>query len=138
MMYNKAAIDWTHDGSTIPNVNPYDCDGPPAAGLSAADYLDDECYIPLPGGGHLFPNGTANEYDYQRFFWDLITKAPPLGSYALDVIDIADVIGAACSTPWDTSFVNGSPTGPVELMSAEAAAWGATWDDQAVINGVTR
>lgn len=129
--YSHYSVDWDNFGGG--NGNIYDCDGPPVSGLglSSEDYMGDECGdIP----------GLANEYDYQRFFWDLSDKAPPAESESLGAGDIADVIGEA-SVGWNAGYESGYPgnlDNPTTRLSDAASVFGTTWDNIVDDNGVHR
>jgi hypothetical protein len=126
--FSHYAVDWNHDGTK--DGKPYRCDAAPVPGLKLADrdYLGTECGpSPRPG--------TANEYDYQRFFWYLYhdDKVP------LDTI--MDVIaGANKPTPWNKTWIQGSPANPAARLqaAADAKGIGEVWKREATSNGVNR
>lgn len=134
--YSHGSVNWDNTGGGGGgDGNIYDCDGPPmtivGVTFSQGDYMLDQC-------GDIA--GLANEYDYQRFFWDLSDKEPPSESYSLGAGDIADVIGDA-SVGWNAAYQTSYPEhldNPMERMETEAAEFGTTWGDLMVENGVYR
>ncbi|MEZ4239467.1 MAG: hypothetical protein R3F59_25575 [Myxococcota bacterium] len=133
--YSHVDLDWDNDGVLDGNV--YACDDAPVngLGLSDSDYLGNAC-------GSSLGAGTANEFDYQRFFWDLSDKQPPPGSLSLLPRDIASVIGTASRNPdWNTTYDGsypGSIDNPRNRLYDAASGFGTTWDVQDDVNGVAR
>lgn len=126
--YSHYEVDWDLDGKT--DGKHYSCDGPPVRGrgLAAGDYIGTAC------GGNP-PPGTASEYDYQRFFWDLVDKEK------MSLRDIVDIIGDANRpTPWNATYEPLSPDNPRNRLAAAARAkgFGDAWERQASENGVGR
>lgn len=113
----------------------YDCDDAPiaGAGLSAADWENDEC----TGTDSLF--GLATTYDYERFFWDMAETENA------SVADLVDVISDAnMSGPWNSASIASDPDN-VDARLAGAAAmdgWNNypdyVWATEAATNGVDR
>lgn len=126
--YSHYPMDWDLDGRFDGHI--YDCDGPPilGRGLASGDFLGTTC------GGTPAP-GTANEYDYQRFFWDLADKE------GLTLRNVVDIISAANRpTPWLATYRAGSTDNPRDRLAAAARSlgFGAAWDRWDDVNGVAR
>lgn len=127
--YSKSSIDW--DNNSTDDGLPYNCDGEPVTGLglSAANWLDDVC----PNDAHV---NAGNEYDWERFWWDMVTDE------GLSVATIMDIWDGANPDDWNASGGFSGPNYPAQRLKASAAAIsgtvGTSYDTQDNYNGVAR
>ncbi len=127
--YSHSPVDWDND--TFTDGQDYDCNGAPVGGLglSVSNWLDDVC----PTDAHL---NSGNEYDWERFWWDLVADE------GLSVGTIMDIWDGANPHDWYAAGVFTGPNYPAQRLKASAAAIGAAcgtaYDTQDNYNGVAR
>ncbi len=129
--WSKDNVNWNLTGDDDGHV--YDCDGPPVSGLGLADsdWVGDVCAADLP------VTNTSNEYDYQRFFWDMTTDG------GMDTYDVLAVWDAADPHLWTADGAGSGAGYPCYEFEDAAAAYSggafwADWVDQSIVNGVYR
>jgi len=134
--FAKNAIDWDLTDSTNSPVNPYRCDDSPVAGLglSTGDWEYDNCYT-SPFNSL---QGLANEYDYERFFWDMADKEGASVAQLIDILSDANASG-----PWNGNYLGNSDDVAARLVSSATlngfdASPTYVWNTEIVGNGVFR